>query len=125
MSMRFSLIAVSAMLAFAATTAFASPQAASTAAPAATKTMSSSQQRMGECNKQAAGHKGADHKAVMSACMKGESPAAPAAADATAAKQTPQERMKSCNADAKTKALAGDARKTFMSNCLKASPATP
>jgi hypothetical protein len=122
--MRFSLIAVSAMLAFAATTAFASPQAASTAAPAATK--STPQQRMADCNKQAAGHKGADHKAVMSACMKGDSAAAAApAADAPAAKQTPQERMKSCNADAKTKALTGDARKTFMSTCLKAPAATP
>ena len=29
-----------------------------------------------------------------------------------------QEKMKSCNADAKTKALTGDARKTFMKTCL-------
>lgn len=29
--------------------------------------------------------------------------------------------MKKCNADAATQKLAGDARKTFMSNCLKAS----
>jgi len=37
-----------------------------------------------------------------------------------------QEKMKSCNADAKTKALAGDARKTFMKTCLSgsAAPAT-
>jgi len=27
--------------------------------------------------------------------------------------------MKDCNASAKTKALTGDARKTFMSTCLK------
>ncbi|MVZ10493.1 phosphate-starvation-inducible protein PsiF, partial [Enterobacteriaceae bacterium 8376wG6] len=32
-----------------------------------------------------------------------------------------QQKMKSCNADAKTKDLKGDARKTFMSNCLKKS----
>ncbi|MEN0108240.1 MAG: PsiF family protein [Pseudomonas sp.] len=40
---------------------------------------------------------------------------------------TPQERMKSCNADATTKALKGDERKAFMSTCLKADskPATP
>ena len=30
-----------------------------------------------------------------------------------------QERMKSCNVDAKTKELKGDARKSFMSSCLK------
>ena len=30
-----------------------------------------------------------------------------------------QEKMKSCNADAKTKALKGAERKTFMSSCLK------
>lgn len=40
-----------------------------------------------------------------------------------------QQRMKDCNAEAKAKALAGDARKTFMSSCLKgetaaAAPAT-
>jgi len=28
--------------------------------------------------------------------------------------------MKTCNADAAAKKLAGDARKTFMSGCLKA-----
>ncbi|KPC52934.1 PsiF family protein [Amantichitinum ursilacus] len=31
-----------------------------------------------------------------------------------------QEKMKTCNADAKTKNLSGDARKSFMSSCLKA-----
>ncbi|MDE2496458.1 MAG: phosphate starvation-inducible protein PsiF, partial [Xanthomonadaceae bacterium] len=35
------------------------------------------------------------------------------------AKTTQQEKMKSCNADAKTKALKGAARKSFMSTCLK------
>lgn len=32
--------------------------------------------------------------------------------------------MKTCNADATTKALKGDERKAFMSDCLKAKPAT-
>jgi hypothetical protein len=41
-----------------------------------------------------------------------------------------QDRMKSCNAEAGTKSLAGDARKTFMSDCLggktaAAAPAEP
>ena len=31
-----------------------------------------------------------------------------------------QEKMKSCNAEAKTKALKGDERKIFMNQCLKA-----
>ncbi|KEY85850.1 PsiF family protein [Pseudomonas capeferrum] len=36
-----------------------------------------------------------------------------------------QEKMTSCNADASAKALKGDERKAFMSNCLKKSvPAT-
>ncbi|MCU1741429.1 MULTISPECIES: PsiF family protein [Pseudomonas] len=34
-----------------------------------------------------------------------------------------QSRMTTCNANAKTQNLAGDARKAFMSNCLKAAPA--
>lgn len=34
-----------------------------------------------------------------------------------------QGKMKTCNADAKTKALAGDERKAFMKQCLSASPA--
>ncbi|MFP3516003.1 PsiF family protein [Pseudomonas sp. SIMBA_077] len=34
-----------------------------------------------------------------------------------------QNKMTSCNADASAKALKGDARKAFMSSCLKATPA--
>jgi uncharacterized membrane protein len=34
-----------------------------------------------------------------------------------------QNKMKTCNADAKTKALAGDERKKFMKECLSASAA--
>jgi psiF repeat len=34
-----------------------------------------------------------------------------------------QTKMASCNKDAKDKSLEGDARKTFMSECLKAKPA--
>lgn len=35
-----------------------------------------------------------------------------------------QEKMKTCNADAKTKALAGDERKAFMKECLSADGAS-
>jgi hypothetical protein len=50
-----------------------------------------------------------------------------AAQDAQKALTAPQERMKSCNAEAGAKALAGDARQRFMSDCLSASaaPAQP
>ena len=34
-----------------------------------------------------------------------------------------QQKMTSCNADAKTKGLTGDDRKTFMNTCLSAKPA--
>ena len=39
----------------------------------------------------------------------------------TATATSPQERMKNCNAEANTQHLNGDARKQFMSGCLKGS----
>lgn len=36
-----------------------------------------------------------------------------------------QEKMKACNAEAKTKALAGDERKAFMKECLSAKKEEP
>jgi hypothetical protein len=94
------------------------------------KPLTPQQQKFGACAKDAhdKGLKGADYKAYMSTCAKADS--APAtAAPATAAAATPpapqtqQEKMKSCNADAKTKALTGDDRKKFMSTCLSGSAA--
>jgi hypothetical protein len=41
----------------------------------------------------------------------------------SAAQKAQQEKMTFCNAEAKTKALTGDERKQFMSNCLKKAPA--
>ena len=38
----------------------------------------------------------------------------------TPAQQAQRERMKACNADAAKQQLKGDARKAFMSTCLKA-----
>ncbi|MFC7420372.1 PsiF family protein [Iodobacter arcticus] len=44
---------------------------------------------------------------------------------ATAAHAGPQqEKMAACNKDAGTQSLKGDARKAFMSTCLKAAPAS-
>ncbi|MMZ70847.1 Phosphate starvation-inducible protein PsiF precursor [compost metagenome] len=51
----------------------------------------------------------------MSNCLK----ATPAANGAGKALTPQQEKMKTCNADAATKALKGDERKAFMSDCLK------
>jgi hypothetical protein len=39
------------------------------------------------------------------------------------ADNTQQDKMKSCNADAKTQNLSGDARKSFMKTCLSNQPA--
>ena len=47
-----------------------------------------------------------------------------ARADTPATANTQQDKMKACNAEAKTKAPTGDAHKQFMSNCLSAHPAT-
>lgn len=46
-------------------------------------------------------------------------------APAWSADNPQQQKMVTCNAEAKTKNLAGDARKTFMSQCLSGSAATP
>lgn len=64
------------------------------------------QNKMVECNKAAADKKGDERKAFMSECLKKKP-------------QTQQDKMKSCNADAGSKALKGDERKKFMSECLK------
>ena len=68
------------------------------------------QQRMADCSAKNKGKTGEDYKSAQKACLSGPAPVA----------TTPQERMKTCNADAAAKKLAGDARKTFMSGCLKA-----
>lgn len=110
MSSRLSLMVASVALAFAASTAFAAPQAAD----GAKKAPNAQQQRMTDCNKQATGKTGDERKAFMSSCLKGEA-AAPA-------KMTQQEKMKACNADPQAKSLKGDARKQFMSTCLSGQP---
>lgn len=98
------------------------------------------QEKMKGCNVEAKGMKGDERKAFMSKCLKKDyilksaapaedkKAAAPAKADAkpaasaapVSAKAKQQDKMKSCNADAKAKALKGDERKKFMSSCLKA-----
>ena len=41
------------------------------------------------------------------------------AREATPAQKAQHERMRSCNADARTRSLSGDPRKSFMRDCLR------
>jgi psiF repeat len=97
------------------------------------------QDKMKACNKDATAKalKGDARKAFMKTCLSGKTSTAPAtatvapapapakAAPAAAALApatkplTQQEKMKACSKDAKEKALKGDERKKFMSDCLK------
>ena len=92
---------------------------AALAAPTIASAATAQQQLMKTCNADAKSKalKGDERKKFMSACLKGDSAAAPAAA-ATDKQAAQRAKMKTCNADAKTKALKGDERKKFMSACL-------
>ena len=73
MSLSLRLLAISAAFAFAGTAFAASP-----ATPAAsTKPHTAQQQRMIDCNHQATGKKGAERKAFMSTCLKGNATPTP------------------------------------------------
>lgn len=98
-----SMFALALALALGATTATAKDAA---------KALTPQQQRMADCNQQAADMTGAQRKSFMSACLKGEAVAAPAT-------QTQQEKMTSCNAQASSRNLKGADRRTFMSTCLR------
>jgi hypothetical protein len=86
------------------------------------------QSKMKTCNADATAKSltGDDRKAYMKTCLSAApAAAAPATAAPTAKTLTPQQqKMKDCNASAKTQALAGSDRKTFMSTCLKGSPSS-
>lgn len=99
---------------------------------AAAKPMTAQQQKMADCSHQSKGMKGDAHKTFMSNCLKGKSdmaatpaampaamPTATAPMAASGGKMSQQDKMKTCNATAKTKALKGTERKAFMSTCLK------
>lgn len=109
---------------------------------ATTATRTPQQQRMADCSAKNKGMKGDAYKQAQRNCltthaasattpapamaahapMTAPAPVAPkpmpAAHTATAA-TTPQQRMASCNTDAASKHLVGDARKSFMSSCLR------
>jgi len=112
MLLKTSMLALAVSLSVASVSAFAQDAAK----PA--KTLTPQQQRMVDCNAQAKAKSlaGADRKTFMSACLKGETAAAPAP---SSAKQTQQQKMKTCSTEAKSKSLKGADRKSFMSTCLK------
>ena len=74
------------------------------------KPLTPQQQKMKDCNAEAAGKKGDERNAFMSTCLKADSTPA-------AKPMTQQEKMTACNAKATGK--TGDDRKAFMSECLK------
>lgn len=85
------------------------------------------QNKMKTCNAEAKEKalKGDERKSFMKDCLSAKKEGATAkteepAAKAEDAKATQQDKMKSCNAEAKTKALKGDERKAFMKDCLSA-----
>jgi hypothetical protein len=82
--------------------------------PAPAKPLTPQQQKMKDCNAQATGKTGDEHKTFMSQCLKGGTPAA-----APAAPITQQQKMKNCNVNASSQHLTGEARSGYMSTCLK------
>ena len=94
----------------------------------------SQQEKMTTCSAdaKAKGLMGAERKAFMKSCLseKGAETTAGASTSATGASgsaapraNSQTEKMKSCNADAKTKGLKGTERKAFMKSCLSGSAA--
>ncbi|HXU92816.1 MAG TPA: PsiF family protein [Gallionella sp.] len=92
------------------------------------------QDKMKGCNKEAKGKglKGDERKAFMKKCLSKDyqlksgspaaasaTPASTAASAASAPSSAPQDKMKACSAEARTKGLKADERKSFMSACLK------
>jgi len=113
------------MFIFVASVAFAA-QATAPGKKAASPAQLAQQEKMKNCNKEAKEKalKGDERKVFMKKCLSGKTSSAPATTTATppataAAPPTQQEKMKACNKDAKDKALKGDERKKFMSDCLK------
>lgn len=81
------------------------------------------QEKMKECNASAKTQdlKGDARKAFMKDCLSAKKPEAAGdkKPDEAGAKTTQQGKMTRCNKEAGDKALKGDERKKFMSNCLK------
>jgi hypothetical protein len=78
------------------------------------KPLTAQQQKMANCNKEAAAKKleGDARKAFMKDCLSAEHKGP------TSAQAKQQEKMKVCNKQAGDKGLKGEERKKFMSSCL-------
>lgn len=113
MNKLLSVIALGACLSFGA----AHAQDKMTAPAEPMKAETAQQSKMGACNTEAGDKKGAERKAYMKSCLSAKPMAAAVATEASPQK-TQQNKMKTCNADAKTKALKGAERKGFMKTCL-------
>ena len=111
------------LAALAAATALAAGAADAPKSNGAKKELTPQQQRMSDCAHESKGMKKEQHDKFMSECLKSKDSPADVKA-AMGKKPTQQEKMKTCNADAKAKALKGADRKTFMSSCLKGNAAT-
>jgi Ni/Co efflux regulator RcnB len=93
--------------------------AADATKPASEKKLSSSQQRMVDCNKEATGKKGTERRDFMRQCMHKDSTLATGGAPAAASAAAPKNRMQECNDQAKEKGVKSPDRRAFMSDCLK------
>jgi hypothetical protein len=115
MNKLLSLVALGACLSFGVAQAQV-PAAATTSA----KPVTAQQGKMASCNTEATGKKGEERKDFMKSCLSSKPAVAPMEEKMSPQKMQ-QNKMKTCNADAKTKALKGEERKDFMKNCLKKS----
>jgi hypothetical protein len=90
---------------------------------AETKQLTAQQERMKTCNSEASAKqlKGDARKTFMKECLstKSSANAGTMKQKKTAANTAQQEKMKACNQQASAKNLTGDARKTFLSSCMK------
>ena len=78
-----------------------------------TEAQKKQQQLMTECNAKAGNKKGDERKIFMSTCLK------QASAAQSEAQKKQQDKMSACNRQASDRKLSGDARRSFMSSCLK------
>lgn len=126
------IVTILLIFAFVAVNVGVAAAAADVAKKAPSPAQLAQQEKMKSCNKEAKDKalKGDARKAFMKTCLSGKTDTAPAKATvapapapvpapAKAAPATQQDKMKACNKEAKDKALKGDERKKFMSDCLK------
>jgi hypothetical protein len=96
--------------------------AASALAADAVREPTTRHERFTQCAHESKGLKGDEHRKFMSECLKGDDQAAERHARESrphVSEGMQHEKMRTCNAQAAKKELHGEARRTFMSDCLK------